>query len=123
MHSDKMWASNVFVSLLCLVCTSDAFTSHQRPANQPSVSSTLLRSTPFDASLYDDNDGADDLASLASANPFSADISPLAVSPDTKLVLGLNKYSHDTTICAADAKTGEVLFAMSKERLTRKKRW
>ena len=121
MHSDKMWASNVFVSLLCLVCTSDAFTSHQRPANQPSVSSTLLRSTPFDASLYDDNDGADDLASLASANPFSADISPLAVSPDTKLVLGLNKYSHDTTICAADAKTGEVLFAMSKERLTRKK--
>jgi len=126
-----MWASFASVLFLRLSCTSDAFTGHQYPtggtANQHSISSstrtssTLLRSTPFDASLYDDNDASDDLASLASANPFSVDISPLAVSPDTKLVLGLNKYSHDTTICAADAKTGEVLFAMSKERLTRKK--
>ena len=115
------------LSLSCIICTSEAFTGHSTGgtgANQhrsSSSSSTLLRSTPFDASLYDDNDGADDLASLESANPFSVDASPLAVSPGTKLVLGLNKYSHDATLCAADAKTGEVLFAMSKERLTRRK--
>lgn len=38
-----------------------------------------------------------------------------------QLVLGINKYSHDTTLCAADASSGKVLFAMAKERLTRKK--
>lgn len=48
-------------------------------------------------------------------------MSSLAVSPDTKLVLGLNKYSHDTSICAANAQTGEILFGISKERLTRQK--
>ncbi|KAG7366120.1 carbamoyltransferase [Nitzschia inconspicua] len=45
----------------------------------------------------------------------------VACPPDTKLVIGLNKYSHDATLCAADAKTGKVLFAISKERLTRRK--
>jgi hypothetical protein len=45
----------------------------------------------------------------------------LSVSPDTRLVIGLNKYSHDSSICAADAKTGEVLFYLSKERLSRRK--
>jgi hypothetical protein len=35
--------------------------------------------------------------------------------------LGINKYSHDATVCAADADTGDVLFAMSKERHTRNK--
>lgn len=45
----------------------------------------------------------------------------LSVSPDTRLVIGLNKYSHDASICAADAKTGEVLFSLSKERLSRSK--
>ena len=38
-----------------------------------------------------------------------------------KLVVGINKYSHDTSICAADANTGEVLFFLSKERLSRHK--
>ena len=88
-------------------------------------STSSLQSTPFDASLYEDDDNsaasAADLASLASANPFASDHSPLAAPPGTKLVVGLNKYSHDTTLCAADARTGDVLFAMSKERLTRKK--
>lgn len=73
---------------------------------------TCLRSTPFDASLYDADD---DL------NPFTTALSPLALPPSTKLVLGVNKYSHDTSICAADASTGQVYFAMSKERLSRKK--
>jgi predicted NodU family carbamoyl transferase len=72
-----------------------------------------LYSTPFDASFYDDDED--------SPNPFTTDINSLAVPPSTNIVLGLNKYSHDTTICAADASTGKVLFAMAKERLTRKK--
>ena len=76
--------------------------------------SRFMVDTPFDASFYDDE---------YSNNPFgdSTDESSLAVPLDTKLVLGINKYSHDTTICAADAVTGEVLFAMAKERLSRKK--
>mmetsp|Transcript_29674 Transcript_29674/g.71434 ORF Transcript_29674/g.71434 Transcript_29674/m.71434 type:complete len:886 (-) Transcript_29674:788-3445(-) len=69
-----------------------------------------LFSTPFELDYYDDSE-----------NPYKDDISPLEVPEDTKLVLGLNKYSHDTTVCAADIKTGEVLFAVSKERFSRKK--
>lgn len=69
-----------------------------------------LFSTPFELDYYDD-----------SMNPYSDDISSLARPDDTKLVIGLNKYSHDTSICAADAKSGEVLFAVAKERLSRKK--
>ena len=65
-------------------------------------------STPFEADLYLDDDD-DETSSL------------LAAPPDTRLVLGVNKYSHDTALCAAHAETGQVLFAMSKERLTRRK--
>lgn len=76
-----------------------------------------IHSTPFDLDLYGDLD--------ESSNPFQPsddeDSSPLAQDPSTKLVLGINKYSHDTTLCAANAETGEVLFALSKERVTRKK--
>jgi len=77
----------------------------------PHISKSPLSSTPFEAGYYDDD------LNLSSSD----DTSSLAVSPDTKLVLGLNKYSHDTSLCAANAETGEVLFAMSKERLTRRK--
>lgn len=73
----------------------------------------FLFSTPFDASLYDDDD--------ETANPFTSTVNYLAAPPDTELVIGLNKYSHDTSICAADAGSGKILFALSKERLTRKK--
>jgi carbamoyltransferase len=68
-----------------------------------------LASTPFEADLYD--------------NPFNENTNKpsTAVPKDTKLVLGVNKYSHDTTICAADASSGQVLFAVAKERLSRKK--
>ena len=38
-----------------------------------------------------------------------------------KLVVGLNKYSHDTSLCAADARSEEVLFFASKERISRRK--
>ncbi len=71
----------------------------------------ILHSTPFEAGYYDD------VLNLSSSDKASS----LAVSPDTKLVLGLNKYSHDTSICAANAKTGNVLLSLSKERLTRQK--
>jgi carbamoyltransferase len=74
------------------------------------IGTMILRSmsTPFEADLYD--------------NPFEKfGDSSMAVSPDTKLILGVNKYSHDTTICAANAATGQVLFALSKERLSRRK--
>lgn len=71
---------------------------------------TQLFSTPFELDYYDD-----------SQNPYMDDVSPLEAPRDTKLVLGLNKYSHDATLCAADINTGEVLFATSKERLSRKK--
>eukprot|EP00980_Cylindrotheca_fusiformis_P028327 scaffold22592_cov129-Cylindrotheca_fusiformis.AAC.13 len=67
-------------------------------------------STPFELDYYDD-----------SSNPYSDEISSLSVPEGTKLVLGLNKYSHDTALCAADSSSGKVLFAMSKERLSRKK--
>lgn len=72
---------------------------------------TPLYSTPFEGSLYEDDE----------VNPFFDALNPLACPPNTKLTIGLNKYSHDTTICAADATNGKVLFAMSKERLSRKK--
>jgi carbamoyltransferase len=76
----------------------------------PSFPLVRLASTPFEADFYDGNTGDDD-----------ASRSPLAVSPDTRLVLGINKYTHDTALCAANAQTGQVLFAVSKERLTRRK--
>ena len=51
----------------------------------------------------------------------SASIEHESADEERKLVVGINKYSHDTSICAADAKTGEVLFFLSKERLSRRK--
>ena len=73
-------------------------------------------STPFEVDYYDDMNNPYD-----GRTDGSQPLSSLAVPPDTKLVVGLNKYSHDATICAANADTGNVLFAISKERLTRKK--
>ena len=41
--------------------------------------------------------------------------------PRRELIVGLNKYSHDTAICVVEAATGAILFAAEKERLTRRK--
>jgi predicted NodU family carbamoyl transferase len=71
---------------------------------------TRTWSTPFEQDFYNA-----ELTNDNNERPF------LAVSPDTRLVIGLNKYSHDTSLCAADLDTGKVLFALSKERLTRTK--
>lgn len=68
---------------------------------------------------YEDAENPFGSESSSSAN--SEYSSKLACPPDTKLVIGLNKYTHDTSLCAADAKTGKVLFAITKERLSRKK--
>jgi hypothetical protein len=103
--------------------------SHQHPSKNQhhckhSSSSPSLRhqlySTPFDLDLYSDND---DLNDDSSSEDEEADLQrpPLAVPPSTQLVLGINKYSHDTTLCAADASTSQVLFAISKERISRSK--
>ncbi|KAA8496845.1 Nodulation protein NolNO [Porphyridium purpureum] len=40
---------------------------------------------------------------------------------DRKVVLGLCKYSHDSSVAVVDAETGQLLFAAAKERLTRRK--
>lgn len=114
------------------VLTVNAWSNHQRahlsyhPSNvispispaAASTTTTKLRSTPFELDYYSSDDDDDDDGS----NPYSFQSNnPLACPPDTKLILGLNKYSHDTSLCAANAETGQVLFAISKERLTRKK--
>mmetsp|Transcript_3161 Transcript_3161/g.3576 ORF Transcript_3161/g.3576 Transcript_3161/m.3576 type:complete len:971 (+) Transcript_3161:164-3076(+) len=85
--------------------------------NQLTRRNKKLFSTPFELDYYEDSE-----------NPFGSNgsiqskySSSLACPPDTKLVIGLNKYTHDTSLCAADAKTGKVLFAITKERLSRKK--
>jgi predicted NodU family carbamoyl transferase len=73
-----------------------------------SSKSARYSTTPFEADFYGDDDVV---------NPFLEDVSPIAVPSDTKLVIGLNKYTHDTSLCAADARTGNVLFGLAKERL------
>ena len=94
---------------LCLALF--AWHAYSFTARQPKIRmARKLFSTPFELDYYDDSN-----------NPYSGDEVPLACPADTKLVLGLNKYSHDTSLCAANAETGEVLFAVSKERLSRKK--
>ncbi len=129
--SQTTTARNILTISTILVPTANAFTAfnsvHRRSAI-PTIRSKFgafpphyhhhrhnnlppLHSTPFDISLYDDEND----------NPFFDALSPLACPPNTKLIIGLNKYSHDTSICAADATTGRVLFALSKERISRRK--
>ena len=95
---------------------------HHTPPASPCTCSTrgqktslVLYSTPFDLDLYDTDDDSN-INKYDDESPM-----PSLLDANTKLVLGINKYSHDTTICAADAATGNVLFALSKERMTRKK--
>ncbi|KAL7559611.1 hypothetical protein ACA910_008373 [Epithemia clementina (nom. ined.)] len=85
-------------------------------------SAPLFVGTPFEADLYSDDDGDDN--GKATENPYNPINNPqllldkpLAVSNTTRLLLGLNKYSHDTSLCAADLQTGQVLYAQAKERI------
>ena len=124
-RNTQILATSLFMGSILFV---DSFTSTPCSSNLGSPTADnirsankVLHSTPFDLNLYDD-DGKDLDESSNPFQPREDDItSPLAVDPSTKLVLGINKYSHDTTLCAANAETGEVLFALSKERITRKK--
>mmetsp|Transcript_46767 Transcript_46767/g.113984 ORF Transcript_46767/g.113984 Transcript_46767/m.113984 type:complete len:1053 (-) Transcript_46767:41-3199(-) len=111
---------------------SSSYSHHHRLRYHHTITA-LHVSTPFELEYYTDDDNEnggdnnsnnnkdngddDDDSSFAEPPPSP----PLACPRGTKLVIGLNKYSHDTSICAADAKTGKVLFAMSKERLSRQK--
>ena len=117
----KIFATILLLALsfkVALVSKCDAWTTAPvtNHLHTPAAfASTKLFSTPFELDYYEDSD-----------NPFGSDgsekySSSLACPPDTKLVIGLNKYTHDTSLCAADAKTGKVLFAISKERLSRNK--
>lgn len=40
---------------------------------------------------------------------------------DQPLIVGLNKYSHDASVCIIGANDGKVLYAQAKERITRQK--
>lgn len=41
--------------------------------------------------------------------------------PPPPLIIGINQYSHDASIAVINAQTGKILYALSKERLTRHK--
>lgn len=114
MTINKKYFANL-ITFYCIICHLSFIECFSIPSKNVNlklkIPYTTLKSTPFDISLYDDED----------ANPFFDALNPLACPPGTQLILGINKYSHDTTLCAADATTGKVLFGMSKERLTRKK--
>ena len=109
-----------FLFTLCLNCAS-AWVETNTPQIAGSIHvqrsqySNRRFSTPFENDFYNNPYEGDDSMSSSSAS------SSMAVPSDTQLVIGVNKYSHDASICAADAKTGKILFALSKERLTRKK--
>lgn len=53
--------------------------------------------------------------------PFACAIPQNVVRSAPPLVLGLNQYSHDASVAIMHAATGEILFALSKERLSRRK--
>ncbi|CBJ33588.1 conserved unknown protein [Ectocarpus siliculosus] len=59
----------------------------------------------------------------ASALRLSIDSSspPVSASDSDGLVVGLNKYSHDSSVCILSYRDGTCLFAGEKERLTRAK--
>ena len=92
-------------------CIISPLTCFKSPAIGP-----FLVQNKYDNRLYSQmsNEGIDGIVDDFIPNP-------LAVPGDTPLVLGMNKYSHDVSVCAANQNTGEVLFYLSKERLTRKK--
>ena len=109
---------------------STARTTQQKKKKIPSNEGFSFRSptchfvsTPFEAELYDDDDEENPYGpSSPGTNDKTKDDwlkeHPLAVADETtRLVVGLNKYSHDTCICVAHAETGEVLYAQSKERI------
>lgn len=60
-------------------------------------------------------------ASPSTSSTSSTPASSVASAVEDGLVLGLNKYSHDSAVCVLSNKDGRCLFAGEKERLTRAK--
>ena len=68
---------------------------------------------------------------LGGVGGFQSWLSKVALRPRTQLsgrktsgdslIVGINKYSHDASICILDGKSGEILFAQAKERVSAKK--
>uniref|UniRef100_A0A7S3TD05 Carbamoyltransferase domain-containing protein n=1 Tax=Emiliania huxleyi TaxID=2903 RepID=A0A7S3TD05_EMIHU len=58
---------------------------------------------------------------MAVATLSSTLSSVLAVTTPPRLVVGLNKYSHDAAATVLDANSGRVRYSAARERLTRKK--
>lgn len=60
-------------------------------------------------------------------NSFLRDVSAIrrirrcVLKSSDELIVGINKYSHDTGCCILSADTGKILFAQTKERYSRKK--
>ncbi len=43
----------------------------------------------------------------------------ISLNMKSELIIGLNKYSHDTSCCIIDSSTGNIIFTQSKERISR----
>lgn len=87
------------------------------------ISSRRFLADDDDDDDYESGGENDEDEDLVDASEFLARSTPsrIAVPGDTPIVLGVNKYSHDVSVCAVHQDTGDVLFHLSKERLSRKK--
>ena len=91
-----------------------AFQIHSRNSRSPPGRSVQpnqpnsLYSTPFEADFYGSTTTGE--KNVGSTSTWPANV-----------VIGMNKYTHDTSICIADADTGEIVMAQSLERVSRRK--
>ena len=53
--------------------------------------------------------------------PLLSLLIPLIAAKSPRLIIGVNKYSHDTSICIVDAFQQKILFSQAKERITGRK--
>ena len=61
------------------------------------------------------------LVQVPTASSPAVDASATAATADNGLIVGLNKYSHDSAVCILRCEDGSCVFAGEKERLTRHK--
>ena len=87
MTINKKYFANL-ITFYCIICHLSFIECFSIPSKNVNlklkIPYTTLKSTPFDISLYDDDD----------ANPFFNALNPLACAPGTQLILGINKYAH-----------------------------
>lgn len=58
---------------------------------------------------------------LSKIQPHRPSVRRRAIIPRASLILGLNQYTHDASVSIIHVATGHLLYAQSKERLTRRK--